>query len=221
MILIAVALTTLAARLFGPGDLYDKDQPKTMAASADVALNNHWTWPRDMLLEPSTKPPMYNWLDALLLKLAPGWDEWTFKLPSIAATFIIAWLIVVMTRHLLRDHEHAETIAYLAAAIWFANVPVMKQMYLSRPDMVMTVFLTGAWVCSTRAIIGKRKTTLRRRRGAEQGTCCPDSNNLPSARCGLASAAMETAPQSELDLGRATPASHRRWVGTPRISTRT
>ncbi|MEA2734600.1 MAG: hypothetical protein QOE14_1051 [Humisphaera sp.] len=64
-----------------------------------------------------------------------------------------------MTRHLLRDHEHAETIAYLAAAIWFANVPVMKQMYLSRPDMVMTVFLTGAWVCSTRAIVGKGKTT--------------------------------------------------------------
>ncbi|MEA2734599.1 MAG: hypothetical protein QOE14_1050 [Humisphaera sp.] len=66
MILIVVALTTLAARLFGPGDLYDKDQPKTMAASADVALNNQWTWPRDMLLEPATKPPMYNWLDALV-----------------------------------------------------------------------------------------------------------------------------------------------------------
>ena len=82
-----------------------------MAGSADVALNDNWVWPRDMLSEPATKPPMYNWLDALVLKLSPRWDEWTFKLPSIVATLVIAWLIVVMTRTLLRDHANADVIA--------------------------------------------------------------------------------------------------------------
>ena len=150
---------TLGARVFGPGDLYDKDQPKTMAGSADVALNGNWVWPRDMLREPATKPPMYNWLDALVLKLSPMWREWTFKLPSIVAGLVVAWLILAMTRMLLREHEHVDTIAFVAAAIWIANPPVMKQMYLSRPDMVMTAFLTGAWVCATRAMMVDGKPT--------------------------------------------------------------
>jgi 4-amino-4-deoxy-L-arabinose transferase-like glycosyltransferase len=158
VILIAVVVITLAARVFGPGDLYDKDQPKTMAGSADVALNGNWIWPRDMLREPATKPPMYNWLDAIVLKLAPRWDEWTFKLPSVAATILVAWLIVVMTRRLLREHDQRDLVAFVAAAVWVANVPVMKQMYLSRPDMVMTAFLTGAWVCATRAMSAERST---------------------------------------------------------------
>jgi 4-amino-4-deoxy-L-arabinose transferase-like glycosyltransferase len=132
-----------------------------MAGSADIALNGNWVWPRDMLREPATKPPMYNWLDAIVLKVSPRWDEWTFKLPSIVATIAIAWLIVVMTCRLLRDHSQVDAIAFVAAAVWVANVPVMKQMYLSRPDMVMTAFLTGAWVCATRAMSAERiaKTT--------------------------------------------------------------
>jgi hypothetical protein len=126
-----------------------------MPGSADVALNANWIWPRDMLREPATKPPMYNWLDAIVLKLAPRWAEWTFKLPSMVAAMVVAWLIVSMTRWLLR--EHGDVIAFTAAAIWIANPPVMKQMYLSRPDMVMTVFLTGAWICATRGMMGEGK----------------------------------------------------------------
>ena len=159
--LIVVATITLAARAFGPGDLFDKDQPKTMAGTADVALNGNWVWPRDMLREPATKPPMYNWLDAAVLALAPRWDEWTFKLPSVLATLVIAGLIVVMTRRLLRDHPHVDLIALVAAAVWFANPTVVKQMYLSRPDMVMTAFLTGAWVCATRAMGSEAPATRR------------------------------------------------------------
>jgi len=159
VVLIAVISITLGARVLGPGDLYDKDQPKTMAGSADVALNGNWVWPRDMLREPATKPPMFNWLDAVVLKLAPRWDEWTFKLPSILAAVIIAWLIVVMTRRLLREHPDADTIALLAAAVWVASAPVAKQMYLSRPDMLITALLTGAWVCATRAMSEERAAT--------------------------------------------------------------
>ena len=85
-VLLVVLLITLGARVFGPGDLFDKDQPKTMAASADVALNGNCIWPRDMIGEPSTKPPLYNWIDAIVLKLSPRrWDEWAFKVPSILA----------------------------------------------------------------------------------------------------------------------------------------
>jgi 4-amino-4-deoxy-L-arabinose transferase-like glycosyltransferase len=112
-----------------------------------------------MLREPATKPPMYNWLDAVVLRLAPRWGEWAFKLPSVLATVVIAWLIVGMTRRLLREHAHRDTVALVAAAVWVANAPVMKQMYLSRPDMVMTAFLTGAWACATRAIGDEARTT--------------------------------------------------------------
>ena len=156
--MIVAGTLVLGARLFGPGDLYDKDQPKTMAGTADVALNGNWIWPRDMLMEPATKPPMYNWIDALVLRAVGRWDEWTFKLPSLAATVAIAWLIIVVTRFLLRGDDHADTIGFVAAAVWFANIPVMKQAYLSRPDMVMTTFLTGAWVLATRAMTDAGRT---------------------------------------------------------------
>jgi 4-amino-4-deoxy-L-arabinose transferase-like glycosyltransferase len=170
LVCVLVAFTTLAARVLGPGDLYDKDQPKTTAGSADVALNGNWVWPRDMLLEPSTKPPLYNWLDAVVLRLSPRWDEWTFKVPSMMATLGIAGMIVVATRRLLRDHKYADVIALVAAAIWLANVPVMKQGYLSRPDMLMTAFLTGAWFCATRLLDSTATLASRDR---------PQSRELP------------------------------------------
>src|SRR5262249_35226611 len=47
---------------------------------------------------------------------------------------------------------HADAIALLAAAIWFASVPVMKMAYLSRPDMLLAAFMTGAWLAATRAV---------------------------------------------------------------------
>jgi 4-amino-4-deoxy-L-arabinose transferase-like glycosyltransferase len=150
--LVLVLLVTLGARVFGPGDIFDKDQPKTMAASADVALNNNWIWPRDMIGEPSTKPPLYNWLDAIVLKFSPRWDEWTFKVPSILSALVVGWLCILATRDLLRGEPHAEAIATLSAAIWFASAPAMKMAYLSRPDMLLAAFMTGAWFASTRAI---------------------------------------------------------------------
>ena len=147
----------LGARVGGPGDLYDKDQPKTMAATVDIVRNGaaDWRriiWPRDMIGEPATKPPMYNWLDAIVLALSPNWGEWTFKLPSMIAALAIAGMIIVTVRRMLASHPHGDVIALLAAAVWLTSTPVMKQMYLSRPDMVMTAFITGAWVLATRAM---------------------------------------------------------------------
>jgi 4-amino-4-deoxy-L-arabinose transferase-like glycosyltransferase len=152
IVFAVTASLVLGARVLGPGDLYDKDQPKTVAGTADVVRNGRWLWPRDMLREPATKPPMYNWLDAPVLTLSPRWDEWTFKLPSLAATLVVAWLIARATRRTLVDHERAGAVAWLAAAVWVTNAPVMKQAYLSRPDMVMTAFLTGAWILATRVV---------------------------------------------------------------------
>ena len=147
----------LGARVGGPGDLYDKDQPKTMAATVDIVRNgsSDWRriiWPRDMIGEPATKPPMYNWLDAIVLSLSLNWGEWAFKLPSVIAALAIAGMIGATTRRMLASHPDGDVIALLAAAVWLTSKPVMKQMYLSRPDMVMTAFITGAWICATRAI---------------------------------------------------------------------
>jgi 4-amino-4-deoxy-L-arabinose transferase-like glycosyltransferase len=173
-IFVVTVLIVLGARVLGPGDLYDKDQPKTMAGTADVALNGRWVWPRDMLREPATKPPMYNWLDAAVLKLAPRWDEWAFKLPSMVAALAVAGIVISTTRRLLRHNEHADAIAFLAAAIWVANAPVAKQAYLARPDMVMTAFLTGAFALGAHAVNAPgRAAEVSRLNKGEPGAAAP------------------------------------------------
>src|SRR5205814_1732858 len=40
----------------------------------------------------------------------------------------------------------------LAGAIWIANIPMLRLMYLARPDMVQAAMLTGAWMSATIAL---------------------------------------------------------------------
>ena len=79
-----VMLVIFGCRWFGPSDLYDNDQPKTVAYTVDMVEHGRWLLPVDMLGRPATKPPMYNWIGAPFV--AAGWhDEFALKLPSTAS----------------------------------------------------------------------------------------------------------------------------------------
>ena len=170
--LAVVIALILGVRWFGPHDLYEKDQPKTMAYTADMLVNGRWSLPRDVIYQPATKPPLYNWIDVVVVKITGSWNEWTLKLPSILGSLATGAIVFAMTR---RMFTHADpcgvgsdstgvgvngstTIALLATAIWFTfgsdvrHGSVLRMGYLARPDMLQCAFLSGAWACATIAI---------------------------------------------------------------------
>ncbi len=162
-----VVATITAARWFGPGDLYEKDQPKTIAYTADVVLHHRFALPRDVIYQPATKPPMYNWIGAAAIWVSGSWSEWTLKLPSILGTALTAVCVAIATRRALRreDKSLATVAAVLAVAIFFTcgsdvrHGSVIRLSYLARPDMLQCGLLTTAWLCAWVAI---ERTTFRR-----------------------------------------------------------
>lgn len=170
LLLAALAvLVIFACRWFGPSDLYDNDQPKTVAYTVDMVRHGHWLLPVDMLGRPATKPPMYNWLGAPAV--AMGWhNEFALKLPSTLAaliTIIMTWLVAqncarrVTTEkgawHLEESdgsQDRCFAIGLIACICVVANYSFAKLCYTARPDMVLTAFLVGGWYAATVLLTG-------------------------------------------------------------------
>ncbi|HEY0008144.1 MAG TPA: glycosyltransferase family 39 protein, partial [Tepidisphaeraceae bacterium] len=158
-VLLTMALT-VGVRLAGPADLYEKDQPKTLAYTADVLIHGRLALPRDVIYQPATKPPLYNWVAAAVVSVA-GYTEWAMKSPSILGTLATAAIIFGMARRGISvkgKNCDAWLLGCLAAAIWFTfgsdvrHGSVMRLGYLARPDMLQCAFLTAAWACATIAV---------------------------------------------------------------------
>jgi 4-amino-4-deoxy-L-arabinose transferase-like glycosyltransferase len=168
LITALVMLVIFGCRWFGPSDLYDNDQPKTVAYTVDMVRHGRWLLPVDMLGRPSTKPPMYNWIGAPAV--AAGWhNEFALKLPSTLAavfTVLLTWRIARRTAVEVMDrglpfhagrHDPPDIQPVAAAAIagicLMTNYSITKLSYTARPDMVLTAFTTAGWAAATRLLL--------------------------------------------------------------------
>lgn len=176
--LLTAAIVT-GARLIGPGDLYDKDQPKTIAYTADMLVHGRYALPRDVIYQPATKPPLYNWISATVVEATGAWAEWSLKLPSLLATLGTGAVIFALARRL--HPQRSVLFASLAAAIWFSfgsdvrHGSVVRLSYLARPDMLQCFFLTAAWGC----VVGLAAETQRPREKTLKGTLCASASLRP------------------------------------------
>jgi len=165
-VLLAIIALVLGTRLLGPHDLYEKDQPKTMAYTADIVLNGRYALPRDVIYQPATKPPLYNWIDAAAVKLTGLWSEPVLKLPSLLGALATGAVVAFMAARRERterwtnfDAASPLLLGCLAAAVWFTfgsdvrHGSVIRLAYLARPDMLQCAFLTAAWACATVAVL--------------------------------------------------------------------
>lgn len=165
----SIAIVFLARLAVGPADLYEKDQPKTLAYTADVLLHGRWALPRDVIYQPATKPPLYNWIAAGVMNVTGSWSELAMKSPSVLGAIGVAAVLALLSWRgpSAREEQHEtnhlpETlattraaIAALACAIWFSfgidvrHGSVIRLLFLARPDMLQAFFLTAAWAAAT------------------------------------------------------------------------
>jgi 4-amino-4-deoxy-L-arabinose transferase-like glycosyltransferase len=168
---------TLWYRVTQPGDLHDDDQSKTMAYTVDMVRNHQWALPRDMYRQPATKPPMYNWLTLPMLYVTQRWSPWVFKFPSVVAAIVTCGMILLSSWRIFSPTAQRPLalpqpvpnniqlaslpigIGIVAVAIFISSQPVTRMMYLSRPDMLLTMFLTGAWILGTIALLKQSGST--------------------------------------------------------------
>jgi 4-amino-4-deoxy-L-arabinose transferase-like glycosyltransferase len=151
LLLLACVVIMYGARLLGPSALQRQDQPRTVSYTADIAANGRWLLPRDMFGEAATKPPLVNWLAVPLLKLG-FWTEWAVKMPMLLGSLATVALTVWAARRLLRDNDAA----FLAGIAWLVNPANVSMIYHCRPDPVLNVFVTAAWLLGTVIISEKR-----------------------------------------------------------------
>ena len=181
LLFLACVLIMFGARLLGPSALERYDQPRTVAYTADMVVNGNWLLPRDMLGNPATKPPLVNWLAAPLVRLG-FWTEWAVKLPmllaSLATLALTVWSVHLTRRDVLRhlpnsmgeapsrkEWGRAEArpseVGLLAGIAWLVNPANINMIYHCRPDPVLVVFLTGAWILGTRIVADKQEPGLK------------------------------------------------------------
>jgi len=163
-------LTVLAIRMATRSDLGGHmDQSKTLAFTADIVLNGEWILPRDGAGFRTMKPPLVNWIGALLPALGV-WEEWALKFPSILGAAVTVGLTVWMTRRMMLTAAEVEgrvaaggTIpdarrrwatasAAAAGVIYLAGEDTVKHAYFLRPDMLNVALLTAAWALGTVAL---------------------------------------------------------------------
>lgn len=154
-ILAMVSLVwSLAARVFGPSDMYDQTQPKTVSYTTDIVANGRWILPIERGEYPATKPPLYNWIAAPFVSLLGYQNELAHKIPSVIA-LAVCWLAVVRLGRSIGRRSSGESdvdgeaIGWLAGILLPANYAMFKLGYLARPDMLLVLWTTIGWMACT------------------------------------------------------------------------
>jgi 4-amino-4-deoxy-L-arabinose transferase-like glycosyltransferase len=149
---IAALLLAIAARIAGPSDIWDRSQPKTISYTTDIIVNDgdHWILPIERGEAPATKPPLYNWIAVPFVNWMGFSSELAHKFPSIIA-LCLTWLTVVRVGRRI-DTGPDQALGWIAGMAVVANHTMFKLGYLARPDMLLTLWLTLAWVTATQVL---------------------------------------------------------------------
>lgn len=163
--LLAIANVYYGRIVIGPPDLYRKDQCKTMSYTVDMVLNGRFSLPRDVIFQPATKPPLYNWFAAAGVWATGAFNEYMQKWPSIVSALAVAGLVFWFCRKRFAqvlDAQHALVLAFLASAIWICTKATVLLVFIARPDMLQALCLIGGWLAANEALGATDKRSARK-----------------------------------------------------------
>lgn len=145
----AALAVVFVARVLGPSDVHHQTQPKTISYTTDMLVNGRWVLPLERGMLPATKPPLYNWVAAPFVRVMGFDSALAHKMPSVLSLIACAAVVACLGERVL-----GRGVGFLAATMLVATYAMYKLGYLARPDMLLTLWLTIAWLAATRVMMG-------------------------------------------------------------------
>jgi 4-amino-4-deoxy-L-arabinose transferase-like glycosyltransferase len=162
-LLLFLIVLTLALRILSPSDIVSRDQSRTVSYTIDLVRNGNLILQSDADGFFATKPPLINYLSALLV--APfGPNEWTFMFPSLLAFLATLALVYLLARDIFAQMPERPGWLGLTAAEWAILLSVgfyglssmaLRLAFVARPDMILVFFLTLSFYAANRALASR------------------------------------------------------------------
>lgn len=89
------------------------DEPTRGIVSLEMLISGNFINPTINGETYLNKPPLFNWLQILLINLTGSMDEFVFRLPSVIALLLMAGLIYFTTRKYLGDYAFVAATGYI------------------------------------------------------------------------------------------------------------
>ena len=147
IIIVLLTAAVIAISAHAPSNTYAYAQRWQAGASIGVAQGGNWLLPRNQAWGLARKGPLYAWLDAPVLMLTGIYDDFTFRLPTVAAALATALCVYVLGRW-----WYGRRVALLAACLWIAAHHMVRLAYLGTTDMLLTLWITCSIMCVDRLV---------------------------------------------------------------------
>ncbi len=156
LILALVGCVVLIAA-HGPSTTYASAQLQQIGAVIGTIQSGNWLLPRDQFGGLARKPQLYAWLGAPMLMATGIYDDFTFRLPTIIASFITAILVYLLARR-----WHGAPTGLLAACLWVTIQHMSKMMYVAITDMLLAMWIIASIMCADKLLFHRSPRANRK-----------------------------------------------------------
>ena len=145
VLLLAASVVLIAAH--GPSTTHAYAQVYCIGSIISITEGGHWLLPSNPVRGLYRKPPLYLWLAAPVPKVTGLYNDFVFRLPTIAAFLAAAVMVYFMGRRWFGPNA-----GLLTAALWIAIVHMAKLAYLATTDMLFAACILGSILCADRLL---------------------------------------------------------------------
>ncbi len=146
LVLLVVAVVIFIAAA-APSTTYAYAQLQQIGAVVGSIEGGNWMLPRDQLGGLAIKPQLYAWLDAPVLIATGIYNDFTFRLPTVAASFVLGVLVYFLGRR-----WYGRRVGLLAACLWATAQHMGKMTYVAVTDMLLSLWILLAVMCADRLL---------------------------------------------------------------------
>jgi len=155
-LVLAMVACVVAISAHAPSTTTAYAQLQQIGAVVGTIETGNWLLPRDHTGGLARKGQLYAWVDAPILMLTGIYNDFTFRLPTVASSFVAAVMI-----YLLGRRWYGRRAGLLAACMWASIHHMAKLMYVALTDMMVAALILASIFCADRLLF---HPAARRRR---------------------------------------------------------
>ncbi len=147
VLVLLVVAAVIAVAATGPSTTYAYAQLQQIGAVVGSIESGNWLLPRDQLDGLAIKPQLYAWLAGPVLIATGIYNDFMFRLPTVAASFVLGVLVYFLGRR-----WYGRRVGLLAACLWATAQHMGKMTYVALTDMLLSLWILLAIMCADRLL---------------------------------------------------------------------